>query len=97
MRRIGKRVASSLIMAALLAGVASALTLAIGDPISGRRELVGVIASLLAYLPISIFINFIVGIPASLILRRLHLVRWYFWMPLAIILAPHRSNRLEWK
>jgi len=50
MRRIGKRVASSLIMAALLAGVASALTLAIGDPISGRRGLVGAIASLLAYL-----------------------------------------------
>lgn len=74
-------------MAALRAGVASALTLAIGDPISGRRKLVGIIASLLAYLPISIFINFIVVIPASLILRRLHLVRWYFWMPLAIILA----------
>jgi hypothetical protein len=71
------------VLAAVLAAASSAILVPLGD----RRDVLGVLGSLVVYMPFFLAAEIFVGIPAFAAIVSLKLVRWWCWAPTAALLG----------
>lgn len=73
--------------AALVAGCLAAICVAVAAPIGGDRSVSDVAVSFFIYLPYSVFLNLLLGLPAFILLAWKNLVRWEIWIPLSFVFS----------
>ena len=73
------------ITALLIASIVSAAYMALSSPLSGQWNLSSIYMTFLVALFFSFIGNFFLGIPIFLVLIRFKLIRWWIWLPVALI------------
>jgi hypothetical protein len=73
--------------AALVAGCFAALCIAVVAPVAGDRSIFDMAVSFFIYLPYSVLMNLLFGLPAFILLIWRNLVRWKIWLPLSLFFS----------
>ena len=72
---------------AIVASALSALAFAILTPLDDTGSVSVFFGSLVVYFPFCLIGEFFIGLPIFLALLKMNMVRWWIWLPLAIVLG----------
>jgi uncharacterized membrane protein HdeD (DUF308 family) len=71
----------------IMAAAVAAVALAILTPLDDTGSASVLLGSLFVYIPFCLTGELLIGLPMFLVLQKMHMVRWWVWLPLSLVLG----------